>query len=203
MGVSDHSPILVIVERIISYGPKLFKFFNFWADHSNVLDWVEEGWRIDVEGFSMFRLYAKLKAVKRILKTKNLEVLGGLGQRVIKARQDLAKAQADFLSSHGDVDCLRKERECLHELVSNIAIEENFMKQKSRNNWLNLGDGNTTFFHKVVKAKNSYNLIKVLKDEEGNRITDMQHIKDLAVGFYQNLLGRTSHVFSQVEANKV
>jgi len=53
-------------------------FFNFWANHSNVLDWVEEGWKIDVEGFSMFRLYAKLKAGKRILKTKNLEVLGGL-----------------------------------------------------------------------------------------------------------------------------
>lgn len=55
----------------------------------------------------------------------------------------------------------------------------------------------------MVKARNSYNLIKVLKDEEGNRITDMQHIKDLVVGFSQNLLGRTSHVFSQVEANKV
>lgn len=122
---------------------------------------------------------------------------------MIKARHNLATAQADFLSSHGDVDCLRQERECLHALVSITAAQENFLKQKSWNNWLNLGDENTTFFHKVVKARNSYNLIKVLKDEEGNRIMDMQHIKDLVVGFYQNILGRTSHVFSQVEADKV
>jgi hypothetical protein len=32
-GVSDHSPILVFVQQFISYGPKPFKFFNFWADH--------------------------------------------------------------------------------------------------------------------------------------------------------------------------
>jgi hypothetical protein len=74
-----------------------------------------------------------------------------LGQKMIKARQDLAKALADFLSSHGDFDCLHKERECLHELVSIIAVEENFMKQKSRNNWLNLGDGNTAFFLRWLK----------------------------------------------------
>jgi hypothetical protein len=41
---------------------------------------------------------------------------------------------------------------------------------------LNLGDGNTSFFHKVVRARNSSNLIKVLLDVEGTRVTDMQRI---------------------------
>jgi hypothetical protein len=95
----------------------------------------------------MFRLYSKFKSVKNILKAKNLEVFGGLGQKVIKARQDLAQAQAAFLLSHGNANCQRRERECVHTLVSLSAAEENFMKQKSRNNWLNLGDGNTAFFH--------------------------------------------------------
>jgi hypothetical protein len=54
-----------------------------------------------------------------------------------------------------------------------------------------------------VKAINSYNLIKVLKDKEGNRVTDMQHIKEVAFGFYQNLLGKTSHEFNQVKADRV
>jgi hypothetical protein len=53
-------------------------------------------------------------------------------------------------------------------LCSLSAAEENFLKQKSRNMWLNLGDGNNSFFHKSVKARNSFNLIKILKDEEGN-----------------------------------
>jgi hypothetical protein len=41
-GVSDHSPALVAVEEYISYGPKPFKIFNFWADHPQFLDWIKE-----------------------------------------------------------------------------------------------------------------------------------------------------------------
>ncbi|XP_062167078.1 uncharacterized protein LOC133873382 [Alnus glutinosa] len=69
----------------------------------------------------MFCFYAKLKVVKDVLKKKNKEVYGGLGQKVLKARQDLAMA------------------------------EEKLLKQKSRIQWLNLGDGNNSFFHNLVK----------------------------------------------------
>jgi hypothetical protein len=202
-GVLNHSPILVYVQQFISYGPKPFKFFKFWANHPQFLDWIAEGWSINVEGYSMFRLYSKLKTVKRILKVKNLEVFGGLGQRVTQARRELAAAQAAFLFSHGDAAWLQKEIECLHVLISITAAEKNFLKQKSWNNWLNLGDGNTSFFHKVVRARNSSNLIKVLLDVEGTRVTDMQRIKDIAWDYYQNLLGHTSHEFTHVKADKV
>jgi len=94
-----------------------------------------------------------------------------------------------FLESHGDADCQIRERECLHAYISISAAEENFLKQKSRNRWLNLGDGNNAFFHKSVKARNSSNLIKILKDEDGNRVEDINQIKELAIGFYQKLLG--------------
>jgi hypothetical protein len=42
-GVSDNSPASVSIEKPVSFGPKPFKFFNFWADHKLFLDWVEEG----------------------------------------------------------------------------------------------------------------------------------------------------------------
>lgn len=79
------SPSLVSLAASVSYGPKPFKYFNFWADHKHFLDWVMEGWQIEVAGYSMYILYAKLKSVKRILKIKNLEVFGGLSSRVIQA----------------------------------------------------------------------------------------------------------------------
>jgi hypothetical protein len=93
----------------------------------------------------MYQLYAKLKATKSILKAKNLELFGGLNQKVQLARQTLARAQVSFLASHGNVDCHKKERECMHEYVSISNAEENFLKKKSRNQWLNLGDGNNGF----------------------------------------------------------
>lgn len=77
------------------------------------------------------------------------------------------------------------------------------MKQKSRVSWLNLGDGNNSYFHKTVKIRNSPNLIKVLKDEHGNKVTDMEKIKDMAICFYKRLLGHTYHNFCTVQANRV
>lgn len=109
-------------------------------------------------------MYAKLKATKQVLKVKNREIFGGLAQRVECARQALAEAQSAFRASHGPEGCYRKEKECLHEFVSISSAEEKFLKQKSRNQWLNLGDGNNSYFHKVVKMRNSHNLVKSIKD---------------------------------------
>ncbi|XP_062167084.1 uncharacterized protein LOC133873388 [Alnus glutinosa] len=116
----------------------------------------------------MFKLYSKLKAVKKILKVKNLEIFGGLRKKVNKAKNELDLAQSAFIASH----------------------EENFLKQKARNNWLNLGNGNTPFFHKSVKLRNSANLVKVLKDDEGNRVEDWEQIKAMAVDRITKLITR-------------
>jgi len=81
--ISDHSSAVISIEQFISFGPKPFKFLNFWAEHKLFLDWITEGWRCTTEGYSMFKLYTKLKMVKRILKEKSKVVFRGLGQRVI------------------------------------------------------------------------------------------------------------------------
>jgi len=142
------------------------------------LDWIQEGWNSEVDGYSMFELYSKLKGVKQILKAKNKEFFNGLGQRVVLARKALAMAQEVFIASHGSLNYYLKEKECLHEFISISLAKENFLKQKSINQWLNLGDGNNKFFHTKVKVGNSFNMIKSLKDEEGNVVDDMKGIKN-------------------------
>lgn len=92
------------------------------------MDWIEEGWNIMVSGYSMFQLYTQLKSVKGILKIQNSEVFGGLGHRVLKARQDLASAQGGFIDSHGVLDWQKKQRESLHAYIYIAAAEENFLK---------------------------------------------------------------------------
>jgi hypothetical protein len=102
------------------------------------LSWVKEGWDIKVDGVPMYQLYAKLKFVKTILKRQNLSCFGNLQKRVIEARENLDLAQKDVIASFGRADCLIKERECLHAYVSITKVEEAFLKEKSRNQWLQL-----------------------------------------------------------------
>lgn len=70
-------------------------------------------------------------------------------------------------------------------------------------NWLNLGGGNNSYFHKTIKVRNSTNLIKMIKDDEGNKLEDMVRIKDVVVGFYKRLLGSMDLDFSDTKAARI
>lgn len=62
-----------------------------------------------------------------------------------------------MLSAFGSSECVLKE--CLHEYVFIAKAEEAFLKQKARNQWLQLGDQNNSYFHCIVKVRASKNMI--------------------------------------------
>jgi len=46
-GVSDHSPGLITVGSLVSFGPKPFKFCNFWLEHGDYMEWLSNCWMQD------------------------------------------------------------------------------------------------------------------------------------------------------------
>jgi hypothetical protein len=72
---------------------------------------------------------------------------------------------------------LLKERECLHAYASIAKAEEAFLKQKARNQWLQLGDQNSAFFHWILKGRQARNTISFILDEQGNRVEDVGQYK--------------------------
>jgi hypothetical protein len=69
--------------------------------------------------------------------------------------------------------------------------EESYFKQRSRIQWLQLGDKNTAFFHKSLLHRQTRNRIHMLQDESGNNIIDEQEIGQLATSYYEQLLSPT------------
>ena len=57
--------MLINVGSLKSFRPKAFKFFSYWTENPQFLRWVKEGWDSEGEGYPMFRLYTKLKAVMK------------------------------------------------------------------------------------------------------------------------------------------
>lgn len=86
------------------------------------------------------------------------------------------------------------------ELGSWLANEENQWQQKSRASWLQLDDKNTKFFYSAVKAKQARNQITHLINEEGETISNLSTIKELAPAFYEKLFNQDSYwtVFPEV-----
>lgn len=50
-----HCPTLITVDKVQSFGPKPFKFFNFWVDHDKFLDWVFQGWNLNLRVLLCFK----------------------------------------------------------------------------------------------------------------------------------------------------
>ena len=105
------------------------------------------------------------------------------------AREALHHAQVAFLGNPNDTGLVENEKVCLKIFHDLALAEEGFLKQKSRIQWLKLGDQNSNFFHKAVKARNSRNSIKSITLENGYRYEDSETIKQEVVNHFFSVLG--------------
>ena len=125
----------------------------------------------------MYRLTRKIRSVKNRLKAFNFHVFANVQEKVVEARETLYRAQADMLSNPNDSGLVGNEKMCLKNFHDLARAKEGFLKQKSRIQWLKLGDQNYNFFHKAVNARNSKNSIKSITLENGYRIDDPNSIR--------------------------
>lgn len=92
----------------------------------------------------------------------------------MQARDKLDLAQKDVMLSRGSVVCLLKKKGCLNAYVSITKADEAFLKQKAKNQCLELGDQNNAYFHRLLKARHARNIIIHLWDEHGYHVEDIE-----------------------------
>ncbi|GKA12143.1 protein LAZ1 [Tanacetum coccineum] len=83
-------------------------------------------------------------------------------------------------------DRVKKLRQRLDEAILN---EEMFLKQKSKVEWLQVGDSNTAYFHKVIKSQKSKNRIDLVMDSDGV-FFDGEDVPPGFVSHYIRFLGK-------------
>ena len=62
-GVSDHSPMHLILQQSYQQVKVNFKFVNIWTEHESFLDLVEKVWKREKGKDSMKMVWNKLKAL--------------------------------------------------------------------------------------------------------------------------------------------
>ena len=73
-----------------------------------------------------------------------------------------------------------------------FECEEIMARQRSRVDWLQAGDRNTSFFHARASARRKTNRISYLLKDDGTRCEDREELKDMVREFYTNLFS-TEH----------
>nr|GEU47038.1 hypothetical protein [Tanacetum cinerariifolium] len=74
-----------------------------------------------------------------------------------------------------------------------ILLEERFLKQKAKVDWLRDGDSNSAYFHKSVKSRISQSRIDVITNSEG-LIFENEKVGDAFFSHYEVFLGQPGNV---------
>ncbi|GJY29596.1 RNA-directed DNA polymerase, eukaryota, reverse transcriptase zinc-binding domain protein [Tanacetum coccineum] len=187
-GISDHSPAVLRIPLLTKYSPKLFKFTNVVTTFPRFKEVVNEGWNAQFRGFHMFRVVKKLKSLKKPLR-KLLYDKGNLHDNVNKLRIEMERVQTDLDLDPSNHDLRDEEAVYVRAFTEALIMEERFLKQKAKVEWLNVRDFNSAYFHKSVKRRTSRNRIDVVTDLSGDLITG-DGVPAAFVSYYEAFLGQ-------------
>ncbi|GKG07024.1 hypothetical protein Tco_0329993, partial [Tanacetum coccineum] len=140
----------------------------------------------------MYKLVHKLKHLKKPLR-KLLIDKGNLHENVKRLRHELDTVQRDLDKDPLNVVLREEEALYLQAFTDAILLEERFLKQKAKVNWLRDGDSNSAYFHKSVKNYISRNRIDVITNSDGVMLEN-EKVSEAFVSHYEVFLGQSGSV---------
>ena len=144
-----------------------------------------------VRGSASYRLVAKLKEMKQILKIWNREVFGRL-----ECNKAVALQQVELCDMvEGERSLMEEETVCKREAKEGYAkwvtLEETHWRQLSRELWLREGDRNTSYFHCMTTAHQRVNSLDRVKIN-GVWLSKEQEVREGVANAFQQLLSESS-----------
>ncbi|GKF45186.1 hypothetical protein Tco_0131738, partial [Tanacetum coccineum] len=91
---------------------------------------------------------------------------GHIHERVIKLRHELDEVQKVLDTNPADLILREEEATYLQAFNEAKLDEERFLKQKTKIEWLEVGDSNSAYFHKSVKSRNQRCRVNVIRNEQ-------------------------------------
>ncbi|GJY57634.1 RNA-directed DNA polymerase, eukaryota, reverse transcriptase zinc-binding domain protein [Tanacetum coccineum] len=148
----DHCPAVLCMPDVIVKKLRSFRFMNFLTEKNGFREVVKDNWSIDVQGYAMFKLIIRLKAMKKHLRRFNRQN-GNVFEKVKFLQTELARVQ-ECLDKDPSNSLFREEEMIYASAYREAAIdEERLLKQKTKIEWLKEGDSNSSYFHNAIKGR--------------------------------------------------
>lgn len=186
---SDHSPSTITLNSAQPRRKKPFKFYNFLLKNHDFLSLVCNSWfSLNVVGSEMFRVSSKLKELKKDIMSFSKLNYSDLEKRVQEALVVLTDAQLSMLSNPSVANAaVESEANRKWEILA--KAEESFFYQRSRIKWIDEGDQNSAYFHRITSTRQGLNHIHFLVDDNGCSIESQHGIQNHCVDYFKGLLG--------------
>lgn len=145
----------------------------------------------------MFRFSKKLKALKPLIRELGRENLGNLTKRTKEAYEILCVKQSNTLANLSE-GAVQEEAEAYGKWLHVASLEEEFLKQKAKLHWLDIGDKNNKTFHRAIKTRQAQNMISEIRCSSGVVVKKHEEIKKEAEEFFSNFLNHIPESYKGV-----
>ncbi|XP_058784644.1 uncharacterized protein LOC131659472 [Vicia villosa] len=146
--VSDHA-MLYLQMPTAPGGKKQFRFNNCWVEAISYLECVERNWNQPARGPPMQKLWFKFERLKPDL-LKLQKQTNDIQNKKTKARELLDQAYEELRCHKMDPNIIALVKTKTEELLYWNEIEEKMLQQRTKIDWIRLGDGNNAYFHACV-----------------------------------------------------
>ncbi|XP_030923509.1 uncharacterized protein LOC115950456 [Quercus lobata] len=182
---SDHCALLLtdtaVTQELSS--KRRFHFEAMWTKRAECKDIIQGAWVDSQDLHSPSGIAARLRNCAKNLSKWNKTVFGQIPKKIKEKRETL-----NYLVSRdkdgslgGDINKLRKE---INELLDSEEIK---WQQRSKVQWLGLGDRNTKYFHSKASDRRRKNTINCIMDDGGVWHDSPDSIAEVAVSYFKNL----------------
>ncbi|KAH1192341.1 Coiled-coil domain-containing protein SCD2 [Glycine max] len=187
---SDHCPILLNSKRS-DWGPKPFRVFDAWFSNKDYTKVVRDCWSENQpSGWGGYALKCKLQNLKFRLKSWSKDICGDLGSKVKQTQKKLNDME-DSLTAHPSEQDIQQLKKTQSDLWEQSLLYESIMRQKSRSKWIKEGDGNTSYFHRIINLSRRRNNLRGLHID-GNWVDQPAVVKAAILQHFQSRFAEPS-----------
>uniref|UniRef100_A0A803PSE7 Uncharacterized protein n=1 Tax=Cannabis sativa TaxID=3483 RepID=A0A803PSE7_CANSA len=130
----------------------------------------------------------RLAQMKHVLKVFNTSRIGNVESNYQKARDMFLVARLEAQNSRDEI-YLNEESVVAADFVLHKKMLRSFLVQMSKVNWLNQGDGNTTYFFACIKKRREENRIASFIDYKGNIIKNYPEVVKHYIDHFKSYMG--------------
>lgn len=193
---SDHNPLHIRCGGLLfCQGNRPFRFEAAWITHPDYHQVVQSAW-----SSALSNHVVGLKRVEEDSIIFNKEIFGSIKKRKYCIERRLKGIQK-ALENIDYASLVYLEHQLEKDYNTILFQEELLWYQKSRDNWIKLGDHNTCFSHSQTVVQRNRNKIHGLNLPDGFWCTDDDILKVEAINYFKHLFCSSStHVLPQAES---
>lgn len=119
-----------------------FKYFNKWSMNPEFKKKMGDSWITEIRGTKMCQLVKKLNRLKKVLKRLNRTKFSNIELKAEQAKEEQEECQKHIQQNSINNSLINKEQELANKYNRLKKASDQFLRQKSKVQWLKQGDQN-------------------------------------------------------------